>query len=90
VPEVGLELPSRPGKSGNPRKHAEFGAVRRLFGPVRGEMCGRCPHPIPGALEGYRGTRCLEISAAESSKSIVPAATPTTMSNPSSVVKPCR
>ena len=76
--------------TGNALKHAESGAVRRLFGPVRDEKCGHCPHPLSGALEDYRGTRCLEISAAAFGRSIVPAATPTTRSKPSSVVKSCR
>jgi hypothetical protein len=42
-----------------------------------------------GAMD-YRGTKCPEIWAAESSKSMVPAATPTTRSKPSSVAKLCR
>ena len=30
--------------AGIPRKHAESGPVRRLYGPVRGGKCGHCPH----------------------------------------------
>lgn len=41
-------------------------------------------------VKNYRGSRCPEIWAAESNKSTVPAATPTTRSKPSSVVKSCR
>ena len=76
--------------TGLPRKHAESGAVQVLYEAVRVEKRGHCPHPLSRALEDYRGTRYLEISAAESSKSTVPSATPTTRSKPSSVVKACR
>ena len=31
--------------TGLPRKHAEYGPVRHLYGPVRDPKCGHCPHP---------------------------------------------
>ena len=74
-------------------REGEVGEGLRILaegGDWESETCGQCPHPLFGALEDYRGTRCLEISAAAFGRSIVPAATPTTRSKPSSVVKSCR
>ncbi|BCW40340.1 hypothetical protein StoSoilB3_18750 [Arthrobacter sp. StoSoilB3] len=34
-----------PGNTGKWRKHAESGAVRRLYGPIRGARCAHCAHP---------------------------------------------
>ena len=91
MPEVGLELHSRPCKHGEPaekmRNPSQFEGCLAQYETKSMDIVHT---PFSGALEDYRGTRCLEISAAAFGKSIVPAATPTTRSKPSSVVKSCR
>jgi hypothetical protein len=90
VPEVGLELHSIPCKHREAAKTWGIQASPKAFRPSTRRKVRTLSTPPSGALEDYWGTRCLEISAAESSKSIVPAATPTTRAEPSSVVEPCR
>ena len=36
--------------TGNPRRHAESEAVRRLYGLLRGQECAHCPHSFSPEL----------------------------------------